>query len=130
LLAPGLFSDPPHPRSVPPAPSPARRSPGSPPAPWFAIALEPCMDGSRGARAFWLMLAWFQLRPCIAGFRLRPWIRRLACSTGAARPGEGPRSPWSRSGARAPGAPVRTGCPRRHVRHVPSSRVARAVSVG
>jgi hypothetical protein len=41
LLAPGLFSDPPHRRSVPPAPSPAHCSPGSPPAPWFAIALEP-----------------------------------------------------------------------------------------
>jgi hypothetical protein len=52
LLATGLFSDPPHPRSVPPAPSPARRSPGSPPAPWFAIVPEPMAHGGDGARGF------------------------------------------------------------------------------
>ncbi len=55
-------------------------------------SLGPCMDGSRGARAFQLKLACFRLRPC---------IRRLDCSTVAARPDESPRSLWSQSMARA-----------------------------
>jgi hypothetical protein len=57
-----------------------------------AIIREPCKDGSRGARAFRLLRAWFRWLPC---------IRRPDCSTGAARPGESARSPWSRSRARA-----------------------------
>ena len=64
----------------------------------FATGLEPCMDGSRGARAFRGILALFRLRPCSEGqvplVRTQPRMR-LICSTGAARPDEvsaGPRS--------------------------------------
>ncbi|WP_168184154.1 ATP-binding protein, partial [Pseudoruegeria sp. SK021] len=45
----------------------------------FAIVLEPCMDGTRGARADRSSLAFGQLRPC---------IRRLNCSSLTARPDE------------------------------------------
>ncbi|WP_205963918.1 hypothetical protein, partial [Pseudoruegeria sp. SK021] len=41
--------------------------------------LEPCMDGTRGARADRSSLAFGQLRPC---------IRRLNCSSLTARPDE------------------------------------------
>ncbi len=81
----------------------------------FGIGLGPCMDGARVSRVDRSSLAFGRVRPC---------IRRLMCSI-AARPDEvrgrlGPNQ-WRVLIC----TPVRTGCPLRYFRQLPSSRRAK-----